>query len=82
MGNGVVFEAPSSPDFLQQQSFHLLKSDVALVALSFCVLATQYQPSSLFWIIFLNADRLMDTQKHQVDCQDFKCYVSMEFPDL
>lgn len=61
MGNGVVFEAPSSPDFLQQQSFHLLKSDVALVALSFC-LATQYQPSSLFWIIFLNADRLMDTQ--------------------
>lgn len=62
MGNGVVFEAPSSPDFLQQQSFHLLKSDVALVALSFCVLATQYQPSSLFWIIFLNADRLMDTQ--------------------
>lgn len=62
MGNGVVFEAPSSPDFLQQQSFHLLKSDVALVALSFCVLATQYQPSSLFWIIFLNADRLKDTQ--------------------
>lgn len=52
MGNGVVFEAPSAPGFLQQQSFHLLKSDIALVALSFCVLATQYQPSSLFWIIF------------------------------